>query len=60
MLSRPRSGSGETEVPLEALVEPSLGHAVLQGEVSTVDSRGVITGAVVQSRARARRSFLRG
>jgi hypothetical protein len=36
MLSRPRPGSGETEVPHDALVEPASGHAVVQGGVSTV------------------------
>ena len=36
MLSRPRPGSGETEVPLEALVDPASGHAVVQGGVSVV------------------------
>jgi hypothetical protein len=36
MLSRPRLGTGEIEVPPEALVEPSLGHAVVQGGVNIV------------------------
>jgi hypothetical protein len=31
MLSRPRPGSGETEVPPEALVEPISGHTVVRG-----------------------------
>jgi hypothetical protein len=36
MLSRSRPGSGETEVPPEALVEPASGHAIVQGGVNTV------------------------
>jgi hypothetical protein len=36
MLTRPRPGSDETEVPPKALVEPVPGHAVVQGMVSTV------------------------
>jgi hypothetical protein len=36
MLSRPRLGSGETEVPPEALHEPATRHAVMQGVVSTI------------------------
>jgi hypothetical protein len=36
MLSGPRPGSGKTEVPPEALVEPTLGHAVVQRGVNIV------------------------
>jgi hypothetical protein len=36
MLSRSRLGSGETEVPPEALVEPASRHAVVQGGLSSV------------------------
>jgi hypothetical protein len=36
MLSRPRPGSGEMDVPPEALVEPTSGHATVHGKVSTV------------------------
>jgi hypothetical protein len=36
MLSRPRPGSGEMEVPPEALVEPASGYAAVQGGVSIV------------------------
>jgi hypothetical protein len=36
MLSRSRSGSGETEVPPETLVEPVSGHAFVHEGVSTL------------------------
>jgi hypothetical protein len=36
MLSRPRPGSGETEVPPEALAEPASGRADVQGGVNIV------------------------
>jgi hypothetical protein len=36
MLSRSRPSSGKTKVPLEALAELALGHAVVQGGGSTV------------------------
>jgi hypothetical protein len=36
MLSRPRPDSGVMDVPPEALVKPTSGHAAVQGKVSTV------------------------
>jgi hypothetical protein len=67
MLSRPRPGSGETKISPKALVEPALGHVVVQRGVSTVcrsglmwDSRGVVAGVVGRSRAWVRQSFLQG